>query len=262
MTPSASMVLPWMTPQDVRTGRGMGLPVVRMADVCCCAGGATYGYQQSGFHVTGVDLVTHPDYCGDAFIRCDAVTFINGSLGDFDFYHVSPPCQSHSALTKGTNRVENRMIGRVYPDIIGPVREALKRTGKPWVIENVAGAPIEKHLMLCGEMFGLDVLQQRYFEFDGEAPPQPVHPAHRGSVRGWRHGEWFDGPYIAAYGEGGGKGTIEEIQKAKRIWWTEDRRALCEAIPPAYTQYIGAFMYQRITGTSWGNTPIGKVATS
>jgi hypothetical protein len=260
MTPVNPAVRQWLTPADLRTGRWTGRTMLRMADVCCCAGGATYGYQQSGFHVTGVDTVTHQDYCGDAFVRCDAVTFINGSLADFDFYHVSPPCQAHSALTKGTNRVENHIVGRYYSDIIGPVRDALKKTGKPWVIENVPGAPIAHHLVLCGEMFGLGVLQHRFFEFGGARPEQPLHLAHRGPVRGWRHGVWTDGPYVAAYGDGGGKGTIEEIQKAKRIWWTEDRRALCEAIPPAYTQYIGRFMYRHLTGYDWATTPIGVVA--
>lgn len=66
-----------------------------------------------------------------------------------------------------------------------------------------------------------------------------MHKPHRGPVRGWRHGVWRDGPYIAAYGKGGGKGTVTEMQQAMGITWTHAHDELTEAIPPAYTHYIG-----------------------
>ena len=41
------------------------------------------------------------------------------------------------------------------------------------------------------------------------------------------------------YGEGGGKGTVAQWQQAMGITWTDIRRELAEAIPPAYTRHIG-----------------------
>ena len=109
----------------------------------------------------------------------------------------------------------------------------------PSIIENVAGAPIRKDLTLCGEMFGLAVIRHRYFELSGFSMEQPAHIRHRGRVRGYRHGQWYDGPYVAVYGEGGGKGTVAEWQQAMGIDWTDNRKSIAEAIPPAYTEYIG-----------------------
>ncbi|MGC5005114.1 hypothetical protein [Streptomyces sp. DT203] len=64
----------------------------------------------------------------------------------------------------------------------------------------MAGSDVRKDIRLCGEQFGLGVLMHRYFELGGWTFPQPVHPRHRGYVRGYRHGIWRDGPYVAAYG--------------------------------------------------------------
>jgi DNA (cytosine-5)-methyltransferase 1 len=88
-------------------------------------------------------------------------------------------------------------------------------------------------------MFGLGVIRHRYFEVSGFAATPPAHKPHRGRVRGWRHGTYYDGPYVAVYGDGGGKGPVEEWQAAMGIHWTDDRKALAEAIPPAYTEHIG-----------------------
>jgi DNA (cytosine-5)-methyltransferase 1 len=137
-------------------------------------------------------------------------------------------------LTAGTNK------GREYPQLIPATRSALDRSGLPYVIENVIGAPVRRDVMLCGEMFGLAVIRHRLFELGGWTMTQPAHPRHRGRVAGMRHGEWFQGPYFAVYGEGGGKGTVPQWQAAMGIDWTDDRKAIAEAIPPAYTRLIGA----------------------
>jgi len=211
----------------------------KLLDLFCGAGGAAVGYHRAGFDVTGVDIAPQPDYPFE-FIQGDA-TQPPVNLADFDAIHASPPCQAHSALTKGTNN------GRHYPDLIDATRVLIgtwiahKGAGVPAVsvIENVAGAPIEKDLMLCGEMFDLDVIRHRYFEACGWTPAQPAHPPHRGRVRGWRHGEYYDGPYLAVHGEGGGKGTVAEWQAAMDIDWTANRKSIAEAIPPAYTELVG-----------------------
>lgn len=211
-----------------------------LLDACCGAGGATVGYQRAGFLVMGVDIEPQPDYPGDAFHQGDAVEFVRRWGHLFDFIHGSWPCQKYCALTNGTNTVVVSDERRVeHPDLIPTGREAMLATGRPWVIENVAGAPIRKDLKLCGEMFGLAVQRHRYFEAHGWTPEQPAHPPHRGRVAGYRHGEWFDGPYFAVYGDGGGKGSVADWQGAMGIDWTDVRHSIAEAIPPAYAEEVG-----------------------
>ncbi|MGW5787060.1 DNA methylase [Streptomyces sp. NPDC003757] len=223
---------------------------LRVLDAYSCIGGATKGIKQAipGVHVTGVDIEAQPDYCGDAFHQGDAVEFIRAHGHEFDFIHASPPCQGEGAPTKGTNRARNEAIGRTYPRLIAPTRAALEATRRPYVMENVAGSEVRKDLRLCGEMFGLGVLMHRYFELGGWTTVQPPHPRHRGYVRGWRHGVYREGPYVAAYGAGGGKATVEEIRDAKGIDWSTDHLRLREALPPAYTAWIArAFLTDRLT---------------
>ncbi|WP_327048949.1 DNA cytosine methyltransferase [Microbispora sp. NBC_01189] len=224
ITPSA-----YSTPTPVRVPNGL-----RVLDVCCCAGGAAMGYHRAGFDVTGVDIAPQPNY-PFTFHRADAIEFIRAHGREFDFIHVSPPCQADCTLTAGTNQ------GRTYPRLLPAVRAALIATGRPWVIEQPIGkADMRRDLLLCGLMFGLQVFRHRQFELHGIPVPQPDHPNHRGHrVRGWRHGAYHNGDMIAVYGDGGGKGSITEWQTAMGITWTNVRREIAEAIPPAYTEHIG-----------------------
>lgn len=216
-------------PSDPKRGNTM-----RILDLFCGAGGAGVGYHRGGFEVMGVDIQPMPNY-PYAFIQTSAlqalvtVDFVAG----FDAIHASPPCQASSNLTKGTNR------GRQYVNLIPAVRELLNLTGLPYVIENVQGSALRRDQTLCGEMFGLDVIRHRYFELGGWSAPAPGHKSHRGKVQGWRHGTYYPGPYFAVYGEGGGKGTVTEWQQAMGIDWTSNRKEIAEAIPPAYTEWIG-----------------------
>lgn len=217
-----------------------------LLDLFCCAGGAAKGYAAAGFRVVGIDIKHQPDY-PFSFYEGDAI----GLLERFDRWkfspifhnvaaiHASPPCQASCNLTKGTNS------GREYEQLIPATRALLEATGLPYVIENVQGSDLRRDLTLCGEMFGLDVIRHRYFEcsFPVEQPP---HPPHRGRVRGWRHGTYHDGPYLAVYGEGGGKGSVAEWQQAMGIDWTDDRKSIAEAIPPAYTQCVGEQMMHHL----------------
>lgn len=206
----------------------------RVLDLFCCAGGASMGYYRAGFDVVGVDIVPRPAY-PFRFIEGDALDAAREMCQGFDLVHYSPPCQASCALTKGTNRGL-----RTHLDLIPQVREVCEWYGVPYVIENVQGAQLRKDLLLCGEMFGLSVIRHRYFELGPYWQPRPAaHKPHRGPVRGWRHGVWRDGPYIAAYGKGGGKGNVTEMQQAMGITWTDAHDELTEAIPPAYTEYIG-----------------------
>ena len=210
----------------------------RLLDLCCRVGGASEGYARAGFdEIIGVDIEPCPDYPYE-FIQADIHDLDPAWVATFDARHGSPPCQSQTALTKGTNR------GREYPNLIPFVRDLFSRVGGLSVIENVQGSEVRRDLTLCGEMFGLAVLRHRYFELGGWSTDPPPHLKHRGRVAGWRHGEYFDGPYFAVYGDGGGKGTVEQWQAAMGITWTSDRKNLAEAIPPAYTEFIGRRMLE------------------
>lgn len=206
-------------------------------DGFCGAGGIAVGLHRAGWRVVGVDHEPQPDYPFE-FVQADAVEFTREHGHKFDLRHGSPPCQHHSALTKGTN------LGRTYPDLVDAWRQAALHAGGPYVLENVAGAPIRKDLMLCGEMFGLRVIRHRYFELHQVTVPQPAHVPHRGRVTGWRHGVRYDGPYFAVHGDGGGKGTVREWQDAMGIHWTDRRKSIAEAIPPAYAELIGRHALQ------------------
>ncbi|MFF4163760.1 DNA methylase [Streptomyces sp. NPDC001741] len=213
-----------------------------LLDLFCCAGGAATGYHRAGFDVVGVDIIDRPNY-PFTFHRADALDYVDalitsGEIGRFAGVHSSPPCQAGCALTVGTNASQG--WGGAHHDLVAPTRELLDRTGLPYVIEQPNGqAEIRKDLSLCGEMFGLGVLRHRNFELGRWTIDRPAHPKHRGYVRGYRHGVYRDGPYVAAYGSGGGKATVPEMQEAMGITWTDVREELTEAIPPAFSEHIG-----------------------
>ena len=203
---------------------------MRLLDLFCGAGGAAVGYRQAGFDdIVGVDIAPQPDY-PFTFIQGDALT-PPVDLGDFDLIHASPPCQGYSTL-KGLVRVE-------YPLLIEPVRVML--TGHPYVIENVVGAPLMAPFRLCGSSFGLGVWRHRLFE--SSHPPTLVPPCSHLSCpnpldvtgTGGRSSKPRTSP-------GGGlsrkPANLHEAQQAMGIDWMT-RRELSEAIPPAYTRFIG-----------------------
>lgn len=148
----------------------------RLLDLYCCQGGATKGYQDAGFVVTGVDLAPQPRYrqLNPDFHQADAIEYVLAHGREFDFIHASPPCQFDSDC--------QRIMDREHPDLIGPTREALEAVGVPYVIENVAGAraKLRQPVELCGLMFGLTrTYRHRYFEPGGGwTLPQPHHPRH------------------------------------------------------------------------------------
>ena len=217
---------------------------LKLLDLCCRVGGASMGYHRAGFDtIVGWDIEPISDYPFELIVG-DITTITPDYLDQFDAVHISPPCQSQTALTKGTNK------GREYPNLIPFARELVAAWGGPAVIENVQGAEIRRDLVLCGEMFSLNVIRHRYFEISGFTATAPAHVPHRGRVAGYRHGSWYDGPYFAVYGDGGGKGTVGQWQDAMGIDWTRDRKNLAEAIPPAYTEYIGRRLIERLAVTS------------
>lgn len=208
----------------------------RLLDAFCCAGGATKGYQLAGFHVTGVDINPQPRYCGDEFHQGDAVEFIREHGHEFDFIHASPPCQAHSNAQK--------IQKNEHPELIEPTREALEASGRPWVIENVVGAPLRSPVLLCGAMFGLRTYRHRLFEFSGHFQvPVPDHPEHVAKTT--KMGRPVkDGEFMHIVGNFTGVDLAREIMDMP---WA-NRRELAEAIPPAYTKYIGKYAMWFLNG--------------
>lgn len=239
------------------------LPSPRALAAFCGVGGDSAGWMVAGYDVTGVDLEDQPEYCGHRFVRGDAVAYITEHGHEYDVIQAGPPCQHDCTLTAGTN------AGRFeYPDLLVPTLRALESTGRPWVLEQPPGKATARmrelrgapDLTLCGEMFGLGVIRHRNFWLGGgAAAPVPTHVPHRGRVAGMRHGVWYEGPYFAVYGDGGGKGSVDQWREAMGIDWTRERKSIAEAIPPAYAAYIGrALLAQRTTSPALAG--IGRAA--
>lgn len=201
----------------------------RLLDLFSGAGGATRGYQLAGFHVTGIDNRPQPRYIGDQFIQGDALEYVAAHGHEFDVIHASPPCQAYSQAA-----LAQRNQGRVYPDLLDPTRELLNLTGRPWVIENVPGAPMRADYRLCGCQFGLDLRRQRWFEtsWQGFSLMRPCyHPYPVVSVVGHGTPTWVRERL-------GYNPTIADYRAAMGIGWM-NRDELSQAIPPAYTEWIG-----------------------
>lgn len=197
-----------------------------LLDLFCKAGGAAVGYWRSGFDVLGVDIEPQRHYPFE-FVQADALTF---PLGGFHAIHASPVCKRWSAATPAARRAS-------HPNQIPPTRARLATAGVPYVIENVPGAPLRPDFRLCGCVVGLAELErERWFETnwysDLELRPACYHADHPITVAG--HGE-PSGPRLAR----GTRATVADWRRAMGIdWMTRDE--LAQAIPPAYTEYIGA----------------------
>lgn len=215
---------------------------LRVLDLCCCAGGASMGYWLAGFDVLGVDIAPRPNY-PFPFVQADAVAYAAEHGHRFDLLHASWPCQYGAAITKGTNA----HLRHRYEDLLPAGREAMLAAGRPYVIENPEARP---DVVLCGTSFGLPILRHRRFEVHGWTPLAIPHAPHRGRVRGWRHGRYHEGPYVAVYGRGGGKATVPEMRAALGIDWTDVHEELTEAIPPAYTRFLGEQAAQQLEGVA------------
>ncbi len=205
-----------------------------LLDLFCCAGGAGVGYYRAGFDVVGVDNVARPRN-PLPFLQADAMKLDPKFIALFDAVHASPPCQSYSDLAKRNGNAHE------WPRLVEPVREMLVASGKPYVIENVEGSPLNDPVVLCGTMFpGLRVLRHRLFEsnFPIAVPPHGKHPkVHTFDKRKSHFGktnEWKDFVQVT----GGGNCTLAAAREAMGIDWMS-KGEINEAIPPAYTEHIG-----------------------
>lgn len=229
----------------------------RLLDLFCGAGGASMGYYRAGFDIVGIDIKPQSHYPFE-FHQTDALTY---PLDGFDAYHASPPCQGVSIM-----RNLPWLKNKVYQVLIADTRRLLQATGRLYVIENVATAKygskmleklgLAEHGMqagyLCGQMFGLPIFRHRLFETNF-AWFQPAHPKHQGHVRAGRmiggrardivvrktgQTYGFDKPSCAV-----GHAAIGGLSARAALgceWMNRDEA--CQAIPPAYTEYIGKYL--------------------
>ena len=199
------------------------------------------GYGMAGFEVHGVDL-KHGKRYPYMYTRADVLEVLRNEnfIDQFDVIHASPPCQTHS-ITKHLRNAQGKSTSKL--DLIPQTREALVASGKPYIIENVVGSPLINPVRLCGSSFGLRVRRHRLFESNMpikgsvcdhkiQGRPVGVYGAMGDQPQGRNK---VTGTYV--YGGQVAK-TVKEAQNAMGIdWaiWSE----LVEAIPPAYTQYLG-----------------------
>lgn len=204
----------------------MGL---RLLDLFCGAGGASMGYHRAGFEVSGLDI-KHGKRYPFTYYRLDFNTLDVDMLRGYDFIHASPPCQTFS-ITKNLRNAQGNSTSKV--DLLEPTRKLLQESGVPYIIENVPGAPLINPVQLCGSSFGLKVRRHRLFESnlplvgstcDHKKQGRPV------GVYGSMKDEIPSGGKTAT--------SIEEARESMGIDWMIWGE-LVEAIPPAYTEYLG-----------------------
>lgn len=205
----------------------------RLLDLGCCAGGASVGYERAGFEVEGVDIAPMPRY-PFKFHLADALEFLSRNADRYDAIHGSPPCQRFSSMSSCRPG-----LGESYPDLVAPWREALDEIGKPYILENVVGAPLKSPIMLCGQMFGLELYRHRLFESNValQAPPHPEH-----TIPASRAGHWVPGTVMSVAGH---VAPISQARRAMGIDWM-NRDELSEAIPPAYSEYVGTYLIEEV----------------
>ena len=203
----------------------------KLLDLYCSAGGASMGYYRAGFEVTGVDIKPQPHY-PFKFIQADALTY---PLEGFDCYHASPPCQDSSMASQ-----QWRIAGKTYPQLIPQTRVNLKLTGKPYVIENVPGAPLINPILLNAAMFGMRIRRRRLFELSFEIP---LFLIPKEEPSGFRTGRPVTGnSIITPVGHFSG---VAIAKKRMDIDWM-NQAELAQAIPPAYTEFIGKYLLEAL----------------
>ncbi|MGH3499826.1 MAG: DNA cytosine methyltransferase [Nocardioidaceae bacterium] len=216
---------------------------MRLLDLFSGAGGAAVGYARAGFEVVGVDIAPQPHYPYE-FHQGDALASLVAHGHEYDVIHASPPCQSYLNLG-----AVNRKLGRTYAhrDYIAAVRALLEAAGSPWVIENVEGAPLNDPARVCGT--GLELPLRRHRLFESNLPLEGVLCAHCRYTEpkywtSWRpNGERRLSTVVQVYGNAGGR---EHWPAAMGIDWMTSAE-MTEAIPPSYTEFIGAQLMDHLT---------------
>ena len=214
----------------------------KLLDLFCGAGGAAMGYHRAGFEVIGIDIKPQPHFPFE-FHQADALTH---SLEGFDAYHASPPCQRYSKSVKKVSRSN-------HPDLISLIRDRLVATTRLYVIENVVKSPLKNYVQLCGSSFNLPVQRHRWFELN--FPILVMRCSHTEYPRKYAPAWNRTTPLRVLSISGGyqtrvniGEDFLKQHKEAMGIDWEISYKELSEAIPPAYTEYIGKYLMQAVIG--------------
>lgn len=222
----------------------------KLLDIFAGSGGCSMGYYLSGFAPYGIDNdpkpLRHypfPYICMDALevmgrlLRGEGLTFSNGETlyrDDFASYHASPPCQKFSIAVYC--RKDHPQRRDAHPDLVDDTRQRLLAIDRPFVIENVKGSPLQNPIELHGTMFGLKTNKARLFELHGFEIL--LLPARWQSTKGMvKKGKFAGIMQHSCYP--GELVRKEHLAAAYEINWGLTRYELRQAIPPAYTEYIG-----------------------
>lgn len=225
----------------------------RLLDAFCGGGGCSVGYARAGFDVVGIDIAPMPAYPFLDIIEGDALAWLRdpGFVAEFDVIAASPPCKLYTSLRNRTNRMPDHLRTKYDDRLLAETRAALAGSGRPYVIENVVGAPIRADLTLCGSMFGLGFGQavlrrHRLFESNLPLTARPDACAGRDVVGVYGHGgAWTR----VAPGGGGTKVSGADAALALGVDWTTNQAVLSQMVPPAYTEWIGRQLMAHLRAT-------------
>lgn len=212
-----------------------------LLDLFCCEGGAAKGYADAGFRVVGIDIDPQSRY-PFKFHQADAREFFRNHAHEFQAWHASPPCQAHTKAQK--------LQANPHVDLIPPTRRMFQEANRlraiagyapvPYIIENVPGAPLNDPVELCGAMFGIETYRHRLFETNWNLAV-PEHPAHE--ARTTKMGRPpKPGEFMHVVGNFSG---VDRGREVMGMPWAS-RDGLREAIPPAYTEFIGRQLLEQL----------------
>ena len=214
----------------------------KLLDCYCCEGGAAKGYNDAGFEVVGIDIVDRVNYPYQ-FIKGDVLELLKDKelVEQFDVIHASPPCQHYSRLKYLNDDIE--AWEKKHVDLINPTRELLCKIGKPYVIENVVGAPLICPIKLSGSQFkGMYTQRPRLFE-SNVFIQRPIEPVKKLGTS--RLGTISETGAVSICGRQPLQGLNEEQTKLYYMialggdcqWMSLE--GLTQCIPPCYTEFIG-----------------------
>lgn len=230
----------------------------RILDLFCGGGGASAGYAKAGLEIHGVDLSDQPHYPFH-IDQGDALEYLAANHDAFDAFVASPPCRDHSILAHcgiGTDGSGS---------LLARTRSMLQTIEKPWVMENVVGAYMPNSVLLCGSMFDLGTKThklKRHRQFETSFPvPQPLDHCSEDrrpviGLYGGRPRDRRSSP--TTKGTSGTTLPFIDAQQAMEIDWLPIK-PLCQAIPPAYTDYIGRYLLKELNGQAM---PAPTIATA